>query len=466
MGNEQPKSNLIYYLRNAWRGIGLSGRNTKLSALRPDLPDADRDLLREQMGECLEGKGGEVSARGRAAALGQAYLQLNDTGRRRFLETLSDDFAMDRQALREVAHNIAASDDAERQSELEVELRRVLKPQRLTLLTQFNSLPRGIQFLVDLRTDLLRFKSSGSTLDGLDRDLRGLLRSWFDVGFLELQRITWDAPASLLEKLMLYEAVHRIRSWDDLRNRLESDRRCYGFFHPHMPDEPLIFVQVALVESMSDNVQVLLDENAPTIDAEAARAAIFYSITNTQNGLSGVSFGGFLIKRVVDDLARDLPGVKTFATLSPVPGLRKFLDTQLENDVTIISAAEQKSFADAADGRTLSAVLDEPDWHQDESLAATLQAPITRQCVKYLALEKLHDRAIDPVTHFHITNGARLDRINWLADTSSKGLRQSAGIMVNYLYKLADIERNHELYQETGEVPLSPGIKAIAKKIE
>ena len=466
MGNELPKSNLIYYLRNAWRGIGLSGRNTKLSALRADLPASDRTLLREQMHECLEDKGGEVSARGRAAALGQAYLQLNDTGRRRFLETLAEDFAMDRQALREIARGIAASDDPERQSELEVELRRVLNSQRLTLLTQFNSLPRGIQFLVDMRADLLRFKSGGSTLDGLERDLKGLLRSWFDVGFLELQRIDWDAPASLLEKLIHYEAVHRIRSWDDLRNRLESDRRCYAFFHPHMPDEPLIFVQVALVESMSDNVQVLLDENAPTIDPEAARAAIFYSITNTQNGLSGVSFGGFLIKRVVDDLAQDLPGVKTFATLSPVPGLRKYLDKQLENDGTIMTVAEQKSFVDAADGRTLSAVLDDPNWHQDVSLVTTLRAPITRQCVKYLALEKRNDRAIDPVAHFHITNGARLDRINWLADISSKGLSQSVGIMVNYLYKLTDIERNHELYQETGEVPLSPGVKAIAKKIE
>ncbi|HRE17799.1 MAG TPA: malonyl-CoA decarboxylase family protein, partial [Rhodocyclaceae bacterium] len=200
-----------------------------------------------------------------------------------------------------------------------------MRSARIRILTQFNALPQGVKFLVDLRVDLLSFLESDPELAALDRELENRLTAWFDVGFLELRRITWQSPAALLEKLIQYEAVHAIRSWTDLKNRLDSDRRCYGFFHPRMPDEPLIFVEVALVNKLADNVQELLDEHAPVFDPKQATTAIFYSISNTQEGLRGVSFGNFLLKRVVDALKRDLPQLKQFATLSPLPGLRRWL---------------------------------------------------------------------------------------------------------------------------------------------
>ncbi|MEE8272574.1 MAG: malonyl-CoA decarboxylase family protein, partial [Alphaproteobacteria bacterium] len=232
-------------LRATWRGITVSDRAAKALPLRPGLPGDDADALRRQMRECLEGRGGEVSARARAAALGHAYLTLDKDGRRRFLTILAGEFGVDRDALRATARALADAEDPADVEALESDLRRVLTPPRLTLLTQFNSLPRGVKFLVDLRADLKDVAKGRAELRGLDDDLRGLLTSWFDVGFLDLRRITWDAPAALLEKLIAYEAVHEIRSWDDLKHRLDSDRRCYAYFHPSMPDEPLIFVQVA-----------------------------------------------------------------------------------------------------------------------------------------------------------------------------------------------------------------------------
>ena len=208
-------------------------------------------------------------------------------------------------------------------------LRDALEPPRITLLRQFNALPEGVKFLVDLRAELIDLGRSEPLLAGLGEDLRRLLANWFDIGFLELQRITWESPAALLEKLMAYEAVHEIRGWTDLKNRLEADRRCFAYFHPRMPDEPLIFVEVALVSGMASDVNALLDEAAPVDDPQAADTAIFYSISNCQRGLAGISFGDFLIKRVVDALATELPRLKVFATLSPIPGFRAWLDAQL-----------------------------------------------------------------------------------------------------------------------------------------
>ena len=197
------------------------------------------------------------------------------------------------------------------------------------MLTQFNALPEGVKFLVDMRAELMTMARRDPVLAGLELDLKALLASWFDIGFLELTRITWDAPAALLEKLIVYEAVHEIRSWTDLKNRLEADRRCFAYFHPRMPEEPLIFVEVALVQGMSDNVQSLLDEARRSAIRSTADTAIFYSISNCQRGLAGISFGDFLIKRVVDSLAAELPHVKTYATLSPIPGFRAWLDQRL-----------------------------------------------------------------------------------------------------------------------------------------
>ena len=317
-------------LRGAWRDIALSARGVLGRTPRPELSGDDIVRLREQMLNCLDARGGEVTARARAADLGRTYLLLDAEGRERFLRLLAGEFDVDRAEIDRCCSELARAEGADQRAAAERALRDALEPPRITLLRQFNALPEGVKFLVDRRAELLDLGRHDPLLRGLADDLRRLLANWFDIGFLELKRIGWESPAALLEKLMAYEAVHEIRSWGDLKNRLEADRRCFAFFHPRMPDEPLIFVEVALVAGMTGNISALLDEAAPVGDPQAADTAIFYSISNCQHGLSGISFGDFLIKRVVDALAADLPRLKVFATLSPVPGFRAWLDRQHE----------------------------------------------------------------------------------------------------------------------------------------
>src|SRR5579875_2612247 len=261
--------------------------------------DEDEGII-GQMRACLQARGGEISARNRAAKLAQTYLGLDAAGRRAFLQDLAS-FDSDPVAIARAYQSVQdATDEAERTRAV-VSLRRALEPPRVRLLTQFTTIPDGMKFLVDMRATLLAATREEKLLQALENDLRGLLANWFDVGFLELARIDWSSPASLLERLVGYEAVHHIRSWRDLKNRLDSDRRCYAFFHPRMPQEPLIFVEVALVQGLAGSVQRLLDEKAPLLDPREADTAIFYSISNCQRGLSGISFGNFLIKRVVEE---------------------------------------------------------------------------------------------------------------------------------------------------------------------
>lgn len=263
--------------------------------------------------------------------------------------------------------------------------------------------------------------------------------------------------------------MHEIRSWHDLKNRLDSDRRLYAFFHPSMPDEPLIFVQVALVSGIADNVQALLDETAPSGDPEDADTAIFYSISNAQAGLAGVSFGNFLIKRVADHLSRNLPNVKTFATLSPVPGFRVWLDPQLDGSEreALFSASEAQELSRIADDRppgpALRDLLDRPDWYQDEETVAVLKPILMRLGARYLLDVKRDGMTRDRVAHFHLSNGARLERMNWLADTSENGLRQSAGLMVNYLYDLSEIDKNHESYTGENKIAAASGVRKLSR---
>jgi malonyl-CoA decarboxylase len=319
---------------------------------------------------------------------------------------------------------------------------------------------------VDLRAELMLFAAEDIRLQALDADIHALLASWFDIGFLDLKQITWETPATLLEKLIEYEAVHAIRSWEDLKNRLGDDRRCYAYFHPRMPDEPLIFVQVALVKGMSDNVQGLLDEDAPPGDPDEADTAIFYSISNCHLGLAGVNFGNFLIKRVVDDLVRDLPNLKTFATLSPIPGFRDWIREHSNGDQLALfdngdfqSLEEISGKADPV--AAIESLLEQPDWMSRSDVTAVLEPILMRLCARYLVQSRNGQRARNRVAHFHLSNGARIERINWLADTSARGLAQSAGLMVNYRYKLTDIERNHEIYTGKGEVTAGPAVKKL-----
>ena len=424
--------------------------------LRPELPDSDIPRLKTLMQDCLDAKGGEVSSRTRAAILGQAYLELNDEGRYRFLKLIFDEFNIDPGALRKTAQSLL--DNSEPSIENFEKMRDQLRPPWTRLFTQFNALPSGVKFLVDMRADLVRFCKEDNDLKAIDADLQGLLISWFDIGFLDLKRITWNEPASLLEKLISYEAVHEIQSWDDLKNRLDIDRCCYAFFHPRMPDEPLIFVQVALVNGLSTNIHELLDQDKPTIDPESADTAIFYSISNAQLGLRGVSLGDFLIKRVVDDLSRILPNLKTFATLSPIPGFRHFLESQL--------SGELQSILDENETALLQKWFDpesEFNYHaidRDE----TAEALISRLGAHYLVNVKRNLGAADSVANFHLTNGARIEQICWMGDHSAQGIKRSLGLMVNYFYKLADIEKNHESYVSEGEIIYSSQIKSLLRK--
>ncbi len=460
-------------LRDAWRDISQTARGAigvSTAAVAPDLPDVDLDKVRHQMQDCLEARGGEVSGRARAAELGRIYLSLNGDGRRRFLKLICDEFDVDHGAVQAAAAALVAAKDDRARVKAERSLRESLQAPRLRLLTQFNALPEGVKVLVDLRAELMRLARDDRGLAGLENDLKSLLAGWFDIGFLELQRITWDSPAALLEKLSVYEAVHQVRSWVDLKNRLDSDRRCFAFFHPRMPSEPLIFVEVALVNGMATNVQALLDEKAPLVDPKKADTAIFYSISNAQKGLAGVSFGGFLIKRVADQLSGEFPRLKTFATLSPIPGFRAWLDQQFAEGLPgVLDKGDRKALAAALGDSNVSKgamkqLLTDNSWTKDEKLASALEGPMLRLAARYLVEAKREDgKALNPVANFHLSNGARVEQINWLADTSKNGMQQSLGLMVNYQYRLDDIEENHEAYEGEGKVAASPVVLKLLK---
>lgn len=453
-------------LREAWRGIAGAAYDAAAATSHPDLPEGHAERLREQMRACLQTRGGEVSARARAAALGHAYLALDSTGRERFLTILARDFGVDNDAVDRAVADLGRATGIEERHRAGQALRKSLKAPRVKLLTQFNALPEGVKFLVDMRAELMELARGNAGLGFVEADLKSLLATWFDVDFLELRRITWDtSSAKLLEKLIAYEAVHAIANWDDLKNRLASDRRCFAYFHPRMPDEPLIFVEVALVDGMAGNIQDLLDTEAPLLDPKDADTAIFYSISNAQEGLAGISFGGFLIKRVVDNLAAEFKGLKTFATLSPAPGFRSWLDGRLSaGEEELLSAAERKAITAVAGDGGIKAVLADPEWHRDEALCEALRGPLMRLFARYLTRESRENgRAVDPVAHFHLSNGARIGRLHWMGDRSANGLQQSAGMMINYVYKLADIDDNHEAYTSKGKITAGSAVKGLAK---
>lgn len=425
------------------------------------------ESLETQMQACLAGRGGEVSARNRAAKLAQTYLSQDEAGRKAFLLTLAG-FDSDPDAVAAAYAKVKAAADPAERATAKAALRIALEPPRLKLLTQFTSIPDGRKFLVDLRGSLVKARGNDKLLTALDADLRGLLGAWFDIGFLELQRIDWNSPAALLEKLVDYEAVHAIRSWRDLKNRLDSDRRCYAFFHPRMPGEPLIFVEVALVKGLAGSVQDLLDEKAPVQDPTQADTAIFYSISNCQTGLAGISFGNFLIKRVVEELSTEFRNLKTFATLSPMPGFRRWLDPMLTRDEPgLLSDEESASLASALPAETgcaaLAGILGKRHWWRDVALRKTAEPVLIRLAAHYLLIEASGKRAKDPVAHFHLSNGARVERLNMTGDTSDKGAKESATLMVNYLYNPGKIEDWHEDYAGEGKRNASTAVRKLAR---
>jgi len=281
----------------------------------------------------------------------------------------------------------------------------------------------------------------------IDSDLMHLLRSWFNRGFLRLERIDWRTSAMVLEKLIQYEAVHAIQGWRDLRRRLEADRRCFAFFHPQLPDEPIIFIEVALTRSMSAHIQPLIDIGAPVTPANCD-CAMFYSITNCQEGLRGISFGNLLIKQVAEEPRREFPHLRRFATLSPIPGFRRWLEQK--------RSERPKELAPLAK-------LEQPDWHLGE-VSDALQRMLLRLCAYYLLHAKQDGEPLDPVARFHLGNGAALERVNWMGDISESGMSRSAGLMVNYVYWLNELERNHERYFREHAIAASPAVEKLARE--
>jgi malonyl-CoA decarboxylase len=424
------------------RGRSLLRRNGHSSDAR-----ADGSGLIELCEALLSGRG-EASGTAIARDVLDCYHHLDDPGRLSFFERLVRDFGPNREKLAQAVEGWRTQPTDEDASDLHF----ASEPRRQELVRRLNRAPGGTSELVAMRADLLRLMKSHRDLAALDRDMVHLLSSWFNRGFLVLRRIDWSTPANILEKIIRYEAVHEIRDWDDLRRRIDPvDRRCYAFFHPALVDEPLIFVEVALTESIPGAIAPLLAEDRPPVPIHRARTAVFYSISNTQRGLGGISFGSFLIKQVAEELRRELPKLENFVTLSPVPGFMQWL--QHEGDLPITE-----------EDRALIERLDQPDWIGNEESAAQLR-PLLEPLAAYYFLKARtpKGRLIDSVARFHLGNGARLEQINWFGDLSPKGLRESAGIMVNYLYRLEDIEQNHEAYANQGEVVASSAVKKLLK---
>ena len=398
--------------------------------------------------EALVSGRGEASGTAIAGEILDRYRHLNDAQRLAFFEALTRDFGPDREKLARAIESWRARRSDEDASDLHF----ASEPRRQELVRRLNRAPGGTSDLVAMRADLLRLMNGHRELAALDRDVSHLLSSWFNRGFLVLRRIDWSTPANILEQIIRYEAVHEIRDWDDLRRRIDPiDRRCYAFFHPALVDEPLIFVEVALTESIPGAIAPLLAEDRQLVPTERARTAVFYSISNTQRGLGGISFGSFLIKQVVEELRRELPKLENFVTLSPVPDFMRWL--KQADDVPVTE-----------EDRTLLENLEKPDWFTNPELAAQLRSVLEPLAAHYfLKARTPKGRLIDSVARFHLGNGARLERINWLGDVSPKGLRESAGIMVNYLYRLEDIEKNHEAYANQGEIAESQAVKKLLR---
>lgn len=473
-----PQSWLVNsWLDRLWSSLAAQGRRF-VTLPNADLPRLERA---RQLAHALLGGRGEASGAALAEALHHAIEDLTASERNAFLVYLSGNFGPDPARLQEAADAYLASPGPEAAAALA----EAATPPRQELLRRMNMAPGGTAALVAMRRHVLARLPEDRSLQPLEADLRHLLASWFNRGFLELRRIDWRTPAFILEKIIAYEAVHEVQGWDDLRRRLAPDRRCFGFFHPALPDEPLIFVEVALVRGLAAAIEPLLSREGDDASFRAAElsadTAIFYSISNCQSGLRGISFGNFLIKQVVDELQAELPQLHQFSTLSPVPGFRAALEKWLaampaerqplalsgEERAHLLAAASvaqdiQEAAPDShAEIAALRAVLAIPFWWQQEQPAMALKPVLLRLAALYLTGGFESVTRADPVARFHLGNGARLERINWLGNLSARGISESFGIMVNYLYDPASIEANHEAFQRDGTVVRGASVEAL-----
>ena len=415
-------------------------------------PAERSESLAELCEELLSGRG-EASGVALAGEIFAKYAELTTGPRIAFFEALAERYGPDRPALdAAVAAWQAAPSDAAAAA-----VHHAAEPRRQELFRRLNLAPGGTAALVRMREQLLDALDHRDDLAAVDADFVHLFSSWFNRGFLVLRRIDWSTPAMILEKIIRYEAVHRIRSWDDLRRRIDPpDRRCYAFFHPALVDEPLIFVEVALMRDIPAAIAPVLSVQREMIAPDKAATAVFYSISNCQRGLTGVSFGHFLIKQVVQEIIRENHGKRTFVTLSPVPDFSRWLERERKN--------ESSAALSAADRAALMG-LERQGWWQLPEAREPLREPLLRAAAWYfLRARNSRGSPVDAVARFHLGNGARLEQLNWLADTSERGIGQSYGLMVNYLYDLDDIEKNHEAYAEGHNVVASNAVKRLVRK--
>jgi malonyl-CoA decarboxylase len=398
--------------------------------------------------DILLSRKGEASGVAWAQRLLQGFSSLDDDSRLAFYQELAKRYQPDPDDVIEKTTAYAQEQNAETLKQLI----KAVEPQRQELFRRLNLAPNGTTTLVALRQGLFQYLKKVPELKALDNDLKHLFSSWFNRGFLVLRRIDWNTPALLLEKIIEYEAVHEINGWDDLRRRVNpSDRRCFAFFHPALGEDPLIFVEVALTRETPASIAEVLDENRQPDSEEKPTTAVFYSISNCQDGLRGVSFGSFLIKQVARELSLELPSLNRFVTLSPVPGFVSWL--RFNGSESIASRCE-----------AALAIIDQPDWINDEEKNADARKLLMPLVAQYLVKTQHKNLPLDSVARFHIGNGSSLDRINWAADTSPQALQQSAGIMVNYLYDLDKIETNHEACVEKGLVAASRNVTNLLKE--
>lgn len=423
----------------AFTGFSISGSRSRDAAATIDLCHA---LLTSK---------GEASGIAMALEILTRYSGLPEAEKTLFFEALGVDFSASQHDALSAAQAYVNDPSPERLSDLSS----AAEPKRMELLRRLNQAPDATLSLVRMRADLLDRIAARPELKPIDHDFVSVFGSWFNRGFLELRRIDWQTPASILEKIIEHEAVHSLDGWDDLRSRIDPpDRHLYGFFHPRLKDEPLIFVEIALCNGIACSIETILSDRREPVDPSVATAAVFYSISNCQDGLKGIPLGSFLIKQVVEDLRHRFEGLRTFATLSPLPSFREWLTRK----------AEQQKHIEGTGLRRVLDQLERQDWWLDEPLSRQLRGQLLPLAARFLCDTKdAGGRIIDPVARFHLGNGARLERLNWNADTSAEGLRGSCGIMVNYLYDLDKIERNHEQFASTGLVNAAQSVKRLTR---
>ncbi len=428
------------------RGRALLGRSAEITG--PKVSG-----LVEQCERVIRGRG-EATGMAIACNILDGFAELSREDQLAFFRALAGQFGVDQERFRSALETWEHDSSDENAAALHF----ASEPRRQELFRRLNRAPGATAMLVEMRAAILRALPENPELASTDREMHHLLSSWFNRGFLVLRRIDWSTPAMVLDKIIRYEAVHEIRDWEDLRRRIDPpDRRCYAFFHPALADEPLIFVEVALTREVPTAIGPILSETRSPIATATAKTAVFYSISTCQDGLRGVSFGNFLIKQVADELANHLPQLSLFATLSPAPGFMRWLERLQRDDPAGLVLAKHHALLER---------LRTSDWHRDARTAGELKAVVMPLAAYYfLHAKDGRGEPVDPVARFHLGNGARLERINWLADRSEKSLARGAGLMVNYLYDRKNVEKNHEAFVNLGEIAVSGAVSKLLKPL-